>query len=139
MSQRALIQRAFRAIDTAMNKTVTKKDARKPAIIKKPVAAYCRVSRNYEGLMRSIHAQISYFKGLIRSNPRWEPAGIYADEGISGTRADKRPQFQKMLKECERGKIDLILTKSISRFACNTVDLLTVVRRLKEMGVDVLL
>lgn len=87
-----------------MNKTVTKIDARKPAIIKKPVAAYCRVSRNYEGLMRSIHAQISYFKGLIRSNPRWEPAGIYADEGISGTRADKRPSSRRCSRNAKGGR-----------------------------------
>lgn len=74
---------------------------------------------------------------MIASNKEWEFAGLYADEGISGTRADKRPQFQKMIEDCHKGKIDMIITKSVSRFARNTVDCLDYVRSLKEIGVGI--
>jgi site-specific DNA recombinase len=101
------------------------------------VAAYARVSMESERLLHSLQAQTSYYEDLIRNHPGWEFAEIYADEGISGTRTRKRAAFQQMIADAEAGKIDLILTKSISRFARNTVDLLQTVRDLKEIGVEV--
>jgi DNA invertase Pin-like site-specific DNA recombinase len=84
----------------------------------------------------SFSAQVSYFSKLIQSNPEWEYAGVYADCGETGT--DKnRSEFARLLADCEAGKIDIILVKSISRFARNTVDLLETVRRLKELGIEV--
>lgn len=104
---------------------------------RKKVAAYARVSRDTERLMHSVSAQVSYYSTLIQKNPEWEYAGVYADCGISGTDISKRSEFQKMLADCEEGKIDIILTKSISRFARNTVDLLETVRHLKFLGIEV--
>ena len=109
-----------------------------PALPKrKKVAAYARVSRDTERLMNSVSAQISYYSSLIQGKPEWEYAGVYADCGISGTDISKRDEFNRMLADCEAGKIDIILCKSISRFARNTVDLLETVRRLKELGIEV--
>ena len=82
-------------------------------------------------------AQVSYYNELIQKNPEWEFAGVYSDLGISGTGIEKRNDFKRLLQDCEEGKIDIILTKSISRFARNTVDLLNVVRHLKELGIEV--
>ena len=90
---------------------------------RKKVAAYARVSMETDRLAHSLSAQVSYYNNLIQSNPEWEFAGVFADFGISGTGIRKRDEFQKMLSECEDGNIDIILTKSISRFARNTVDL----------------
>lgn len=104
---------------------------------KKKVAAYARVSMESERMNHSLSAQISYYSSLIQKNPGWQYAGVYADYGITGTLTAKREQFQKMLSDCEEGKIDIILTKSISRFARNTVDLLETVRHLKSIGVEV--
>ena len=104
---------------------------------KKRVAAYARVSIDTDPMMHSVEAQISYYSALIQSNPDWIYAGVYADKGISGTGVKNRRSFQEMMQACERGEIDIILCKSISRFARNTVDLLESVRRLKELGVDV--
>jgi len=104
---------------------------------KKRVAAYARVSRDSERLMHSLSAQVSYYSALIQKNPDWEYAGVYADEGITGTIAGKRDTFQELLADCDAGKIDLILVKSISRFARNTVDLLEAVRHLKDIRVEV--
>lgn len=104
---------------------------------RKRVAAYARVSTEDECMANSLAAQTSYFGGLIRGNPDWEFAGVYADEGISGTSEKHRRDFARMLDDCEQGKIDVILTKSISRFARNTVTLLQTVRRLKAIGVEV--
>ena len=87
----------------------------------KRVAAYCRVSTDSEEQLTSYTTQKKVYTEMIAARPDWELAGIYADEGISGTRADKRPQFQKMIKDCFAGKIDYIVTKSVSRFARNTV------------------
>lgn len=111
----------------------------KSALVKKKkrVAAYSRVSRDSERLLHSLSAQISYYSTLIQKNPEWEYAGVYADEGITGTIAEKRDRFQDLLDDCDAGKIDLILVKSISRFARNTVDLLNAVRHLKDIGVEV--
>lgn len=104
---------------------------------RKKVAAYARVSMESERLHHSLSAQISYYSDLIQKHPDWEYAGVYADNGISGTRAEGRAEFNRMLADCEAGKIDIVLTKSISRFARNTVDLLETVRRLKELGISV--
>lgn len=101
------------------------------------MAAYARVSVESERMNHSLSAQISYYNGLIQRNPEWEFAGVYADDGISGTTIDKRKGFKQMLADCEAGKIDIILTKSIQRFARNTVDLLTTVRHLKDLGIEV--
>ena len=101
------------------------------------VAAYCRVSTDSDEQLESYEAQLAYYTDTIAKNPKWRFAGIYADEGITGTQANKRPGFQKMIKDCERGKIDFILTKSVARFARNTVDSLKYVRKLKAMGVGV--
>ena len=102
------------------------------------VAAYCRVSTDAEEQENSYLAQQAHYRDMIDGNPGWTLAGIYADEGITGTSAAKRPQFQKMIRECEDGQIDLILTKSISRFSRNTVDCLCYIRRLKELNIPVL-
>lgn len=90
-----------------------------------------------ERMLHSLSAQVSYYSGLIQKNPDWEYAGVYADDFISGTNTVKRDEFKRMLADCEAGKIDIILTKSISRFARNTVDLLETVRHLKDLGVEV--
>lgn len=103
---------------------------------RKKVAAYARVSMETERLQHSLSAQVSYYSELIQSNPEWEYAGVYADDGITGTKST-RAEFQRLLQDCEDGKIDIILTKSISRFARNTVDLLETVRHLKELGIEV--
>lgn len=103
----------------------------------KKVTAYARVSMQSERMMHSLSAQISYYSKLIQKNPDWEYAGVYADDFISGTNTVKRDEFKRMLADCEEGKIDIILTKSISRFARNTVDLLETVRHLKAKGIEV--
>ena len=103
----------------------------------KKVAAYARVSMQSERMMHSLSAQVSYYSKLIQKNPDWEYAGVYADDFISGTNTVKRDEFKRMLADCEEGKIDIILTKSISRFARNTVDLLEIVRHLKAKGIEV--
>ena len=104
---------------------------------RKRVAAYARVSMECERLMHSMSAQISYYSELIQKNPEWEYAGVYADNFISGTETKKRQEFQRMISDCEKGLIDIILCKSISRFARNTVDLLETIRHLKDIGVEV--
>ena len=103
----------------------------------KKVAAYARVSMESERLQHSLSAQVSYYSSLIQQNPVWEYAGVYADDGITGTKTNDRAEFNRMIADCEAGKIDIILTKSISRFARNTVDLLNAVRHLKELGISV--
>ena len=103
----------------------------------KRVAAYARVSVERGRTLHSYSAQVSHYNELIQKNPEWEFAGVYSDLGISGTGIEKRNDFKRLLQDCEEGKIDIILTKSISRFARNTVDLLNVVRHLKELGIEV--
>lgn len=100
------------------------------------VAAYARVSSGKDTMLHSLSAQVSYYSELIRSNPEWKFCGVYADEAITGTK-DSRPEFQRMISDCRLGKIKLIITKSISRFARNTVTLLETVRELKLYDVDV--
>lgn len=103
----------------------------------KKVAAYARVSVESERMHHSLSAQISRYSSMIQKNPEWEYAGVYADYGISGTSIKKREEFRRMLEDAETGKIDIILTKSIQRFARNTVDLLNTVRHLKNLGIEV--
>ena len=102
------------------------------------VAAYCRVSTEQEEQQNSYNVQIAYYTDLINRKKEWTLAGIFADEGISGTQAKKRPEFLKMIRMCKKQKIDLVITKSISRFARNTVDCLEYVRQLKDLGIGVL-
>ena len=104
---------------------------------RKRVAAYARVSMETERMMHSLSAQVSYYSSLIQSNPEWEYAGVYTDDFISGTSAEKREGFKRLVDDCMNGKIDIVLTKSVSRFARNTVDLLETVRKLKDKGVEV--
>lgn len=103
---------------------------------RKKVAAYVRVSSGKDAMLHSLSAQISYYNDYIQKRPEWEFVGIYADEGMTGTK-DNRKEFQRMLQDCRDRKIDLIITKSISRFARNTVTMLEVVRELKDINVDV--
>ena len=101
------------------------------------VAAYCRVSTQLEQQESSFEAQKNYYTEKITNNPNWKLAGIYADDGISGTDMKKRDEFNRLLQDCEAGKIDMILTKSISRFARNSVDTLNTLRILRKKGVTV--
>ena len=102
------------------------------------VAAYCRVSTEQEEQQGSFENQVEYYTELINRNPGYVMAGIYADEGISGTRTQKRTGFQSMIRSCEDGRVDLVITKSISRFARNTADCLYYARRLKEIGIPII-
>lgn len=104
---------------------------------KKRVAAYARVSKETDRTIKSFHRQVDYYTALIKDNPEWIFAGVYSDEAITGTSKAKRPGFMKMLEECDAGNIDLIITKTISRFSRNVVDLLDTVRHLKELGIEV--
>ena len=103
---------------------------------KKQVAAYTRVSSGKDAMLHSLSAQVSYYNDLIQKEDGWEFVGVYSDEAITGTK-EGRADFQRMLADCRNGKIDMIITKSISRFARNTVTLLETVRMLKALGVDV--
>lgn len=102
----------------------------------KRVAAYARVSCGKDTMLHSLAAQIDYYRNYIIRNPEWRFAGVYADEAKTGTK-DNREQFQLLLTECRSGNVDMIITKSISRLARNTVTLLETVRELKSLGVDV--
>ena len=101
------------------------------------VAAYCRVSTDNEEQASSYEAQIQHYEEFIKTNPEWEFVGVYADEGISATNTKKREQFNTMIEDCQAGKIDMIFTKSISRFARNTLDCLKYIRLLKEISIPV--
>jgi len=102
------------------------------------MAAYCRVSTNQEEQLSSYENQVRYYTTFINDNPLYEMADIYADEGISATNTKKREHFNRMIQDCRDGEIDMIITKSISRFARNTLDCLNFVRELKELGVGVI-
>ena len=118
---------------------IIKKEARLTSVPKKlHVAAYCRVSKDSENLLHSLSAQISYYNDYIQGNTEWIFSGVYADESITGTNTRQRKEFQRMMQDCENGKIDIILCKSISRFARNTVDFLKAVRKLRELGIAVI-
>lgn len=119
-----------------MPKTVTKVP-HKPSLAKQiKVAAYARVSTGKDAMLRSLSSQVSYYSKFIQSHEGWQYIGVYADEALTGTK-DNRENFQKLLADCRAGKVNMILTKSISRFARNTVTLLETVRELKAMEVDV--
>lgn len=125
-------------------RTITKIDAN-PALLSRAsenrklrVAAYCRVSTDEEDQLNSLETQMKYYTSKIAENPDWCFAGIYPDEGITGTRTDKRKQFMRLMRDCQKGKVDYILTKSTTRFARNTVDSLTWVRKLRAIGVGVM-
>ena len=128
-----------------MNKSITVIPARrrvgntvnKEVKPKLRVAAYCRVSTDSDEQATSYDAQIKYYTELIENNPEWTLAGIFADEGISGTNTKKRDEFNRMIEECMAGKIDMIITKSISRFARNTLDCLKYIRQLKDKNIAV--
>ncbi len=100
------------------------------------VAAYARVSDGKDAMLHSLSAQISYYSEYIQNHPDWDFVAVYADEALTGTK-DTRPEFQRLLTDCKAGLIDLVLTKSISRLARNTVTILESVRELKEIGVDI--
>ena len=106
-----------------------------PAWVRLRVCAYARVSSKKDSMLHSLSAQVSYYSGYIQKNPNGEYAGVYVDEALNGTK-DNRADFQRMLSDCRAGKIDMVITKSISRFARNTVTLLEAVRELKALGVD---
>lgn len=101
------------------------------------VAAYCRVSTDSDDQIESYKAQVAHYSEAIAKNPKWRFVDIYADEGITGTIDTKRPNFLRMIRDCDKGKIDLIITKSVARFARNTVDSLRYVRKLKAEGIGV--
>ena len=100
------------------------------------VAAYARVSTGKDAMLHSLSAQVSYYSSMIQNHPGWVYCGVYSDEAQTGTKAN-RPGFQKMLSDCRTGKIDMIITKRISRFSRNTVVFLTTVRELQKLGIDV--
>ena len=104
----------------------------------KRVAAYCRVSTDKEQQEHSFETQKEMYTDMIMMKPNWQMAGIYADEGITGTIAKKRPDFMRMIEDCRKGKIDIIITKSVSRFSRNNLDCLLYVRELKELGIPVI-
>ena len=120
-----------------MDKKVQKIEATKPLILqRKRVCAYARVSSGKDEMIHSLSAQVSYYNELIQSHFDWVFAGVYADSAVTGTK-EARENFQQMLENCRKGEIDMIITKSISRFARNTLTLLSTVRELKSLGVDV--
>lgn len=119
-----------------MTKTIRKIAPKSILPQRKRVCAYARVSSGKDAMLHSLSAQVSYYSQYIQQNPEWKYVGVYTDEGITGTK-DTRTEFQRMLADCRAGKIDMIMTKSISRFARNTVTLLETVRELKVLGVDV--
>ena len=132
--EQTTLERRVRLI-TATRPTTTRGPRRSG---RQRVAAYCRVSTDSEEQLNSYAAQKTYYTQRIEENPDWEMAGIFADEGLSGTSMKKRAEFNRMIAACKRGRIDMILTKSLSRFARNTVDCLEIVRMLKANGIGVI-
>lgn len=108
-----------------------------PSTQKRKVAAYTRVSTDEANQLSSNEAQMDYYKQYIAAHPNWVFSGLYVDQGITGTSTKKRDSFNQMIQDALAGNIDLIITKSISRFARNTVDKLTTIRKLKEANVEV--
>lgn len=120
-----------------MQPKVRKIRASQPVLLQlKRVAAYARVSTDKDAALHSLSAQVSYYSDYIQQRPEWLYAGVYADEALTGTNG-ARAEFQRLLEDCRAGKIDIVITKSISRFARNTVTLLETVRELKGLGIDV--
>jgi site-specific DNA recombinase len=114
---------------------IEKNTADYPERNKLRVAAYCRVSTDSDEQIVSLDAQRKHYESVIKANPDWEFAGLYYDEGITGSKKDKRPELLRMITDCESRKIDLIVTKSISRFSRNTTDCLELVRKLLRLGI----
>nr|WP_296610433.1 recombinase family protein [Ruminobacter sp.] len=109
----------------------------KKMLNRKRVAAYCRVSTGSEEQLVSLENQKAHYEEYIVSNPEWEFAGLYYDEGITGRKKEKRTTLMQMIQDCEAGLIDVVLTKSLSRFARNTLDCLKYIRQLKEKNIAV--
>lgn len=128
MSKNITVIPARRRVGNTVNKEV------KPKL---KVAAYCRVSTDSDEQATSYEAQVEHYTNFIQKNDEWEFAGIFADDGISGTNTKKREEFNRMIEECMAGHIDMIITKSISRFARNTLDCLKYIRQLKEKNIPV--
>ena len=101
------------------------------------VAAYCRVSTKKDEQLGSFESQKAYYEQKIKQNKEWVSAGIFSDEAITGTKVDKREGFQKMIRKCQNGEIDMILTKSISRFSRNTQDIIKYVRMLRDRNIAI--
>ena len=104
---------------------------------RKKVAGYGRVSTDEDEQLSSYEAQIDYYTKYIKANPEWEFVKVYADEGETGTNTKRRDEFNDMVEDALAGKIDLIITKSVARFARNVVDCLVTVRKLREKGIEV--
>lgn len=129
----------------AMNRSVTvipararnRNDNNEEVKPKLRVAAYCRVSTDSEEQASSYDVQVKHYTSYIEGNSEWELAGIFADDGISGTNTKKREEFNRMIEACMKGNIDMIITKSISRFARNTLDCLKYIRQLKDKDIAV--
>ena len=119
-------------------KKITKIKENKALLQIKPklrVAAYARVSTDNADQLISLEAQKAHYEAYIKANPDWEFVGVYYDEGISGTKKENRTELLRLITDCENKKIDFIITKSISRFARNTMDCLETVRKLSDLGV----
>ena len=132
----------FAVVRKNTDKTITKIEAN-PLLSRKnseleyiDVAAYCRVSTDSDDQLESYDAQVAYYTDYIGRNPKWRMAGIFADPGLTGT-SDRRENFQRMIRQCKKGKIKLILVKSVARFARNVVDSLKYCRMLKAIGIGV--
>lgn len=117
---------------------VTKINATKHTSRKTKTAAYCRVSTDRNEQLQSLETQKSHYEAFIKANSDWEYAGLYHDEGLSGTRLDNRDGLQRLLRDCEQRKVDFIITKSISRFARSTTGILETVRKLSDLGIFIL-
>ena len=115
-------------------KTISPLEREHPQLL---VAAYCRVSTDMDCQETSIEGQREFYEREITSNPDWTLAGIYLESGVSGTKAETRPELQRLLSDCRKGLINLVLTKSISRFSRNTTDCLEMVRELTFLGVSI--
>lgn len=133
MTQTATAQKVVRVIPATVNIT----EEIKKCYRQLRVAAYCRVSTKQEEQLNSYEVQKSHYEERIRSEPKWTLVGIFADKGISGTSTKHRDEFNKLIRQCKKGKVDMIITKSISRFARNTLDCIKITRMLREIGVDV--
>ena len=132
------------ALNSAVKKVVTVIPVKPVEVIKglpenskRRVAAYCRVSTDNVAQESSFESQVTYYTNYINGKSDWTMVDVYADEGISGTSTEKRTEFKRMIEDCKAGNIDMVVTKSISRFARNTMDCLNYVRMLKEKDIAV--
>lgn len=116
---------------------ITKIEENKAVIGKKKVAAYCRVSTDQDDQLLSLETQKAHYESWIQGHSDWEYAGLYYDEGLSGTKMDTRPSLLRMMEDCKHGLIDYVVTKSVSRLARNTADFLTIVRTLLDLGIPI--